>query len=100
MIVLVGHIQRGVGRVGSDVGEKRLLSFYRFDPSLGLAKKDVGAVAVCPLESAVMENRGIELLVIGYIPAAAGKRLANSAAAVDEHFVEATFVGPAIGFVA
>ena len=75
-------------------------AFYRFDPCLRLAKKDIGAVAVRSLEFAVMENRGIEILVAGRIAATAGIRLPDAAGAVDEHFVEAALVGPTIGLVA
>ena len=89
-----------MGGVGSDVSEEWLLSFHRINPSLRLTKKDVGAVTVCSLESAIVEDRGIEIFITGRVAAATRKSLSNTAPTMDEHLFEAAFVWPTIGLVA
>jgi hypothetical protein len=89
-----------MGGVGGDVSEEWLLSFHRINPSLRLTKKDVGAETVRSLESAIVEDRGIEIFIAGRVAAATRKSLSNTAPTMDEHFFEAAFVGPTIGLVA
>src|SRR3954469_10609327 len=89
-----------MGGVGSDVSEEWLRSFRRIDPTLCLTKEHVGAVTICSLEFAIMEDRRIEILIARRVAAATRKSLSNTAPTMDEHLVEAAFIGPMIGLVA
>src|SRR4051812_1111276 len=85
--------------VCGQVAEERLLALDGFDPAQGLPEEDVGAVAPGLLELAVMQEDRVEVGVARSVTAAARITLADAAAAVDEHLIEAAFVRPVIGLI-
>ena len=86
--------------VGGDGGEKRLLSRrLGLDPLERLPEEEVRAIALGLLERAIVEQGRIEVAVVRGVPTGTGVGLADPAAAVDVHLVEAAAVGPILGFV-
>src|SRR5207302_1028813 len=60
----------------------------------------VCAVAFGLVELAVVQDGRVEVGVAGRVAATAGESLTDTAGAVDEHLLEAAFVGPVVGLVA
>ena len=99
--IFLGAIERGVRRVGRDVGEERRFLFaLRIHPVDRLPEKNIGAIALGFHESAVVPNGRIEIAVARRVAATAGISLADAARAVNEHFVEAAPTGLICIFVA
>ena len=100
LILRTGDV-RPVRGIRGDVAIKRLFAvFDAFDPFRGLAEENVGAVALGLLESAVVEDGGVEVFVSRRVAAGAGISLPDAASTVDEHFIKAARGGPAVGFIA
>ena len=100
ILVFLRNLQRSMGSIGRQIDEKRRFALLRIDPFHGLPEKHVGAIARGLFEFSVMENRGAEIGVAGSIAATARIRLPDSAAAVDEHFIEPAAVGLIFGLIA
>lgn len=82
-----------MGRVGGNVGEERFVGFLGLlDPAHGGGEEEVGAVAFGFYEGSVVADGGIKVFVAGNIGAGAFVALSDPAGAVDEDFIESTFV--------
>jgi hypothetical protein len=85
--------------IRGEIAEERSLALHRLDPLRRLSEKDIGAVTVCLLKLAVVEDGRVEIAVARSIATAAGVTLADTAGTVNEHLVKSAFVGPVIGLV-
>ncbi len=93
LLVFLRHLEWIVRSIERDIGVERFLALHRRNPLDRLGEEDVGAVAVCLLELAVVEDGRVEIGVAGRVAATAGIRLADAAGAVNEDFVKAAPVG-------
>ena len=89
LLVFLGHLQRGVRSVAGEIGVERPLALHGPDPLERLVEEDVRAIALRLLELAVVEDGRVEIGVARRVAATAREGLADAAAAVDEHLVEA-----------
>jgi len=80
--------------VGGDVGKERLFTFLRAHPFHRLVKENVRAESFGLFEGIVVQNGWIKIFVAGCVSATACIGLADSASAMDKHFIETTLVGP------
>src|SRR5882724_3013946 len=80
--------------------ERRVVLAFGIDPFERLREEHIGAIAFGFDERAVVQNDGIEILVVRRVAAAARIGLADAAGAVNEDFVEAALVRLIGGFVA
>ena len=87
-------MQRSMRCVGRKQTEKRLVFLAALiDPIDCRLKKNIGAVALCLDELSVAANHWIKIGVACYVTAAAGKRLADAATAVNEDPLKAALTG-------
>ncbi len=88
--IFVRHDVRPVGRIGWKVAEEGLFLFCRLlHPGHRLFKPDIGAVAIVPLQFAVVPK---EIVVVVVVPPVASG--AYRSVRVYDHFVESSILWP------